>query len=242
MKVSDIPAGILRRNFDWPSETEQTWRHLTNYRIYNKNNVLIDACIEDHEKEKYYKAKGTLLARPGSMTPSLKDVEIKFVECSIDYGRSAEDGNRGYWALAKELLPVDDDDDDDHVDKAKGTKGRKAKRKRPEEKSHQVYYKLEKPHGEYSKFAVAMETKVRKYLQLYDVLTKAGEGGSQHVTVNPMTDRIICKMKVDELHEKTDGAFDLDFIRYEAKFVFGHLKVRTSVSYNSPLDPSHLIS
>ena len=40
---------------------------------------------------------GTLLARPGSNHPSLKNVEIHFSTYAIDFGKSLHDAARGYW-------------------------------------------------------------------------------------------------------------------------------------------------
>lgn len=42
-------------------------------------------------------ATGTLLARPGSNHPSLKNVEIRFSTYAIDFGKSLHDAARGYW-------------------------------------------------------------------------------------------------------------------------------------------------
>ena len=228
LRVTDIESGILRRNFDWPSDTDdevyQIWRHLTNYKIEDGNGNMIDACMYEHGQ---YTAKGTLLARPGSMTPSLADVEIQFIKYSIDFGKSAEDGNRGYWVIADEELLVEDDDDNAATAASAGTDsaadGGKPKKKKKKNAVQRLYYKCETPHRDYKKIAAEMEGKVRRYLQLHDVLTRSG---SQHVTVNPINQWVICKMSVQDFHKNTHKAFDLDFIRRHALFVLDHLKVR----------------
>ena len=72
--INSIDPSVLKRQFNWPSCDDQNWRHLSNFIIRDRQGNLVDACM----KEGDYKATGTLLARPGSIVPSIVDVEISF--------------------------------------------------------------------------------------------------------------------------------------------------------------------
>jgi hypothetical protein len=189
MDVTEIDGGILWRNFNWPADPGQIWRRLTDYVILDDRGSKIEACSVENG---HYKAKGTLIAKPGSNIPCIADVEISFERYSIDFGKTSEDPARGYWVESEELkhVPADESDEGTELDE-KGGKGKGKKRKRRKDEKETVWYKLELPHPDYQELAKQMEKKVRCYLELHDTLTK---NGGDCVSVNFLNSRIACQM------------------------------------------------
>lgn len=187
--VSKISDTVLNTNFHWPSDEDNSiWRRLTNYILLDKRGYPIDDMTQNFEDK--FRARGTLLARPGSNYKSIENVEINFVEYAIDFGLSEDDAARGYWLKAVE-------------------------------NEEAVWYKMEIPHEDYKKWAVRMEDKVAKFLAFNDTITKGKYNNL--VMTNEFTGLKMIKMSIKDFHEKTNEAFDLEFIKKESLFVFDHM-------------------
>lgn len=190
MDVGDIDGGVLRRNFNWPADEGQIWRHLSDYTIMDEDGKLVEACRVEHG---HYKARGTLLARPGSNIQCIANVEITFEGYSIDFGKTSDDAARGYWVESEERKhsPHSDGPDTDAWNGSDANKDKGKKKKKRKVETETVWYKFEIPHRDYKQFAAQMEQQVKKYLEFHDALTKTG---SNFVTVNLINQRIICRM------------------------------------------------
>ena len=66
-----------------------------------------------------------------------------------------------------------------------------------------------------------MEAKVNNFLLLHDTLTK---GHHKQVHTHPITQLVICKLTILELHSHTNGAFNYEFVEENCEFVLDHLK------------------
>lgn len=84
-----------------------------------------------------------------------------------------------------------------------------------------MWYKMEKSSAKYIKHSARMEAKVNNFLLLHDTLTK---GHHKQVHTHPITQLVICKLTIMELHSHTNGAFNFEFVEENCEFVLDHLK------------------
>ena len=80
---------------------------------------------------------------------------------------------------------------------------------------------MEKSSAKYMKHSARMEAKVNNFLLLHDTLTK---GHHKQVHTHPITQLVICKLTILELHSHTNGAFNYEFVEENCEFVLDHLK------------------
>lgn len=93
-----LPEAILNL-YNWPSEKDETWRHMTNFAFFNSKEELTS--LELYEGSKGCTLKGCLLPPPSKgNTPSAivkRWVSIRISHFSIDFGDDDEDPSRGFW-------------------------------------------------------------------------------------------------------------------------------------------------
>lgn len=78
-----------------------------------------------------------------------------------------------------------------------------------------VFYKLVRPHSDFFVQANVMETKISKFLELYDHLSTL-----EHLNKQGF---IECDIPVQELHSSSNDAFDLDFVKNNGSLVLLNL-------------------
>ena len=88
--------------YDWPSETEQRWRHVTNYSIIDFSNRLTNLFDKDCLGNSL-KLNGLLLPRPGELL-DLVPYNVFVKSFSIDFGKTPIDSNRGVWIEGDDLV------------------------------------------------------------------------------------------------------------------------------------------
>jgi hypothetical protein len=81
--------------YNWPSEDRQIWRHISNYKLLDRRGDY--ASLIEAKKTNRLCLCGLLLPSRESI-PSLP-VQIPIEGYSIDFGRSQDDPDRGFWLL-----------------------------------------------------------------------------------------------------------------------------------------------
>jgi hypothetical protein len=96
MKIDDIDQALMSQFYDWESSDGQILRRLTDFELADELGNPIDMHISRSERP-VYRARGTLLSKPGVAVEPLTNIELYFGEYSIDFGLEQDDPSRGYW-------------------------------------------------------------------------------------------------------------------------------------------------
>ena len=90
--ISDINSDA----FDWPSGEGEVWRHVTNYELFDNNTLAYENLEVYRDLTRLIVLRGELLPHPDCCASPVL-VEIPISCYSIDFGRSLDDVNRGFW-------------------------------------------------------------------------------------------------------------------------------------------------
>lgn len=83
-------------------------------------------------------------------------------------------------------------------------------------KGRRVFYKLVRPHSTYISRSERMEVKTLKFLEIYDYLSSLKHLFNKKGFVE-------CNMTIQEMHESSNGGFDLDFVKQNGSLVLLNL-------------------
>lgn len=99
MHVSVVPQ---LKKYDWPSDGDDTWRHITDYILYDEQERKIDLLLSDDTRG-VTELKGMLVPPPEARN-KLSAIRVHFVveNYAIDFGTSIDDPNRGFWLLGED--------------------------------------------------------------------------------------------------------------------------------------------
>ena len=95
--VSMVPQ---LKKYNWPSDGSDTWRHITEYFLYDEDEQTTDLLLQDGTRS-VAMLKGVLLPPPDS---SCNKIRVHFTadNYAIDFGTSVNDPNRGFWILGED--------------------------------------------------------------------------------------------------------------------------------------------
>jgi hypothetical protein len=193
--IESVPD-LLR--FNWDSEgSNDIWRRLTDYVLYDSSMNYANMLVED----------GSDITIHGSLVPplDLEDqsqilVKFKVIQYAIDFGKSVEDDNRGFWLFG----PTNGD---------------------PLSKP-QVWYKLLIPRHEYQYVAEEHLKLCNQFLKFYDAIVY-GSGSIDHQALSTMNKKAgakkfkhRCPKDVKEVSSISNQYFDIECVRQHATFFY----------------------
>ena len=209
-----LPEAILDL-YNWPSDSGETWRHITDFHLVNSRGELTSP--EIYEGTSGCVLRGCLLPPPSAdNAPSAimkRLVAIRISHFSIDFGEDDADESRGFW--------LSDQDESWYRLEAPSPEYQALaqKTKIKCEKFLQFYDVV--VHMELG-VAVKMEVKVEGAERRPGA--GVGAGVSYLSTHDPETDTYSCHFTLSEVLERCGGQFDLDFLKANACFYLEQLQ------------------